>query len=37
MCFAERLEASEVQAVLERQQPTGMALDCAGVRLPFEP
>jgi hypothetical protein len=37
MCFAERLEAPAVRAVLERQQPAGTTLDCAGVTLPFDP
>ena len=37
MCFAERLDASAVRAVLERQQPAGTTLDCAGVRLAFDP
>jgi hypothetical protein len=37
MCFAERLEAPAVRAVLGRQQPAGATLDCAGVTLPFDP
>ena len=37
MCFAERLEAPAVRAVLGRRQSAGTTLDCAGVMLPFDP
>ena len=37
VCFAERLEAEEVVAVLRQQFPDRPAPECAGVAIPFEP